>query len=370
MGHRVTASLADLLDELAATMLAVVGPQVTETEVQVVGRRNFNPTPPSIDIYPGDPFRDVLSAGFNEPGGELLLTVRARVSTVDNIGGQELLLRLMDDEDAIGVARDADGRPDAERPRLERLRGGKQRLPLLRGGRHRGRGAPRLRVAGARPEGALVTVATRRRVATVDLSAGCTRAHCLRMALGLKMQLDPDYSTRAALLSLEGVFHDYLPQHRTARKRAARAERAGYSFQVIDRHAYEGDIYAINTSAPERQGRRMSGAYRERPRYGPSPLVCPRHHVYTYGVLAEQGPLVAYLWLYRSGELALVSSILGHAEHLEAGVMYLLFLGMLQRQYRHGGTLFYNLWNSGTEGLRFFKTRLGLEEGNVEWALS
>ena len=53
-----TASLAELLDELAATMLAVVGPAVTETEVQVVGRRNFNPTPPSIDIYPGDPFRD------------------------------------------------------------------------------------------------------------------------------------------------------------------------------------------------------------------------------------------------------------------------------------------------------------------------
>ena len=85
-------------------MLAVVGPAVTETEVQVVGRRNFNPTPPSIDIYPGDPFRDTTTAGFTETGGELLLTVRARVSTVDNIGGQELLLRLMDDEDAIGVA--------------------------------------------------------------------------------------------------------------------------------------------------------------------------------------------------------------------------------------------------------------------------
>ena len=101
----MTASLADLLDELAATMLAVVGPAVTETEVQVVGRRNFNPTPPSIDIYPGDPFRETPGiAGFAETGGELLLTVRARVSTVDNIAGQDLLLRLMDDEDAISVA--------------------------------------------------------------------------------------------------------------------------------------------------------------------------------------------------------------------------------------------------------------------------
>ena len=100
-----SASLAELLDELANTMLAVVGPAVSETEVQVVGRRNFNPTPPSIDIYPGDPFRSTPdSAGFGETGGELLLTVRARVTTVDNIAGQDLLLRLMDDEDAISVA--------------------------------------------------------------------------------------------------------------------------------------------------------------------------------------------------------------------------------------------------------------------------
>ena len=51
-------SLADLMDEMADTLLAVVGPAVTETEVQVTGRLNPNPTPPSIDIYPGDPFRD------------------------------------------------------------------------------------------------------------------------------------------------------------------------------------------------------------------------------------------------------------------------------------------------------------------------
>lgn len=101
------ASLATILDELAATMSAVVGPAVSpEVEVQVTGRRNFNPTPPAIDIYPGDPFRDTptSSAGFGEIGGELLLTVRARVTTVDNPAGQDLLLRLMDDEDDISVA--------------------------------------------------------------------------------------------------------------------------------------------------------------------------------------------------------------------------------------------------------------------------
>lgn len=103
----MTTPLPELLDAMADTLLAVVGPAVSpEVEVQVVGRRNFNPTPPSIDIYPGDPFRDLTdgTAGFQEVGGALLLTVRARVTTVDNTAGQELLLRFMDDEDDISVA--------------------------------------------------------------------------------------------------------------------------------------------------------------------------------------------------------------------------------------------------------------------------
>ena len=70
------------------------------------GHRPPEPQPhtASIDIYPGDPFRDITTAGFRQVGGELLFTVRARVTTVDNVAGQNLLLRLMDDEDAISVA--------------------------------------------------------------------------------------------------------------------------------------------------------------------------------------------------------------------------------------------------------------------------
>ena len=190
------------------------------------------------------------------------------------------------------------------------------------------------------------------------------------MAGELKLQLDPDYQRRAALLEMLDSFEVYRSQRRTARRRAARAGRLDYRFGAIERSAYEGDIHRVNLSAPRRQGRPMSAGYRQRPSYGRIDFVCPRHHVYTYGVLDTRSTLVAYLWLYRCGELALVSSILGHAEHLENDVMYLLFLGMLERQFRFGGTVFYNRWDSGTEGLRFFKQRLGLKEGNVEWALS
>ncbi len=84
----------------------------------------------------------------------------------------------------------------------------------------------------------------------------------------------------------------------------------------------------------------------------------------------ETGYLVGYLTMIRCGELALVSQILGHAEHLEHEIMYQLFAGALSREVRADpfGVCVYNRHDSGTDGLRFFKERLGFEEAAVEWA--
>jgi hypothetical protein len=112
----------------------------------------------------------------------------------------------------------------------------------------------------------------------------------------------------------------------------------------------------------------MADAYNEPQSFGPNTMVCPQHHVYTYAILKDN-QLVAYMWLYRCGQLAMISSILGHADHLDSDVMYLLTSGMLEQQFTRGGTLFYNLWRSGTDGLRFFKERVGMSEGRVEWTL-
>lgn len=186
---------------------------------------------------------------------------------------------------------------------------------------------------------------------------------CVQMASDLEQQLNPAYKHGQSLLDLDG----WAPR-RTARKRAAHSERLGYRFSPIVRQTFTDDIYWINTSKEKRQGRPMTAGYHDRTVYGPNPVICSRHHVYTYGVLLK-ARLVAYLWLYRSGELALVSSILGHGQHLENDVMFLLFNGMCEDQKQLGGTVFYNRWDSGTDGLRFFKERLGLTEGDVRWTL-
>lgn len=179
------------------------------------------------------------------------------------------------------------------------------------------------------------------------------------------------YSYPASVMPLPLDIEAHLAEHRTFRKRAQRARNRGFGFSPIDRALYEDDVYAINTSAPERQGRPMSEGYQQPVRFGSlGPQPCDRHGIHTYGVL--QGlRLRAYTWIYRAGELVMVSSILGHAAYLADDIMYELMRGALATEAQYGpGVVFYNRHDSGTEGLRYFKEKLGLRPGRVDWRLS
>lgn len=198
--------------------------------------------------------------------------------------------------------------------------------------------------------------------------AECVHANeCDAFAMPLHQQLsNGNYDWPVSVLRLED-FDAYLASHRTARKRAQRARNLGFQFDRIERSEHVDDIYAINTSMPERQGRPMTATYRDRPSFEPLPhYPCPRHRIDTWGVFAGD-TLVAYLVLHLSGELVLVSQILGHADYLQSDVMYLLVVEALRR-LPLPATVFYNRHDSGTEGLRYFKTRLGFAPERVAWA--
>jgi hypothetical protein len=202
----------------------------------------------------------------------------------------------------------------------------------------------------------------------VSLQAGCDYDVCADFAFPLYNQLKRGYETCAVLPMPESV-EAWRREHRTARRRANRATNLGYLFHEIRREQYGHDIFLINTSLEERQGRPMSRGYREEQTFLPLPdYPCPLHAIRTYGVVSDRGTLVAYLWLYRSGELALVSSILGHGEHLANDVMYLLFQGVVGAEIPHGGYFVYNRADSGTDGLRYFKDKLGFLPMEVAWA--
>src|SRR5690348_9063100 len=96
----MTATLLEVAEAIRDKLDTVLA--ASPFTVQVDPYRNLNPTPPSIDIYPADPFTEQAAASFKDHG-EVIFTVRARIGTADNDAGQDFLLRLMDEHDVLSV---------------------------------------------------------------------------------------------------------------------------------------------------------------------------------------------------------------------------------------------------------------------------
>ena len=97
------AGLVEIMDEMA-NQIRAAAVAAGWPDVQVEPRMIPNPTPPSIDIYPGDTPRDRESAGMADYDDEgYFITVRARVSTSDIFAGQDLLLAFVDPTNPLSV---------------------------------------------------------------------------------------------------------------------------------------------------------------------------------------------------------------------------------------------------------------------------
>ena len=218
----------------------------------------------------------------------------------------------------------------------------------------------------ARPGGGccLVTVATATRV---SFELGCLPGCEERSGDLFDLMSSGKYDV-CAVMEIPESMEDWRLEHRTARKRVWRAERRGYEADVLHREFHADDIHAINTSKAHRQGRPMAHTYMQRQEFSPLPAYpCDRHAYRISGVFYDN-VAVAYLVMIRAGDLALVSQILGHADHEDNGVMFQLFAFALEREIAAGpGVVVYNRWDSGEPGLRDFKARLGFTESAVEW---
>lgn len=206
---------------------------------------------------------------------------------------------------------------------------------------------------------------------TIHLEGDCAHASCRALADRIHLQFNtPKLSRGVALMPVPGSRTAWEAEHRTARKRAWRAERLGYKFAEVDWGPMNDDRLEINRSKAIRQGRPMDEAYLKDTTFGPlKPYPCDRHRIHRFGIL-QGGRLRAYATLYRVGELAIVSTILGHGDHEPNGIMFLLGAGMVEHQAGSGGWFVYHRWDGGLDGLRFLKARLGFAEENVTWSLT
>jgi hypothetical protein len=145
-----------------------------------------------------------------------------------------------------------------------------------------------------------------------------------------------------------------------------KALRAGYLFEAIDPEAHRLAILEINQSASSRQGRRMDESYTT------DLIQYPKDNHNAYFGVFKENVMVAYLWVVKSGELAVLSRLLGHADHLSNGVMYLLITSYIEQElFKLHDVRFvmYDTFFGAGDGLKLFKTRCGFRPYKVKWLM-
>jgi hypothetical protein len=157
------------------------------------------------------------------------------------------------------------------------------------------------------------------------------------------------------------------------RQKIRRAVKMGYTFAPFDHNEHLDEVYEINTSMDVRQGKPMTDTYRNPPEaiesYGEQ--TCPRHRAEWVGVFKDD-KLCAYSQVIQCGEMMIFSKILGHGDHMGDGVMNLLVYEAAKLRHASSGTrvAVYYLQDSGTEGLQFFKRKMGFTGYLVHWELA
>jgi hypothetical protein len=169
-----------------------------------------------------------------------------------------------------------------------------------------------------------------------------------------------------ALLPLDDVADGeaYLASRRYARRRARRADRLGYSVALFNPAARRSELLAIHASLPERQGRPIDADYLDADatwETGPQ--------IDYLGVLKDD-VLLAYSRVQYAGEIAGLPRIMGHGDHLDNGVMFLLMAAIVDHTKSSrpdARYVMYDTFFGAPDGLRSFKTNLGFQPYYVRW---
>lgn len=138
--------------------------------------------------------------------------------------------------------------------------------------------------------------------------------------------------------------------------RARKALKHGYSARVIQPGEESRGIWEIVHSTEQRQGRPIVAMFGDRPPDYDFSAHQPTEDVafddICCGVFAPEGNLAAYLIGKRLGDHVQYEEIMGHAEHIQYDVMYLLhysFLEMCVANELPPQCLNYGSWYSGTD---------------------
>ena len=153
------------------------------------------------------------------------------------------------------------------------------------------------------------------------------------------------------------------------RRQIKLARKAGIVCRPIAPLDHIAEILAINESRPARQGQAIHPHYLDEARV--------RAFFATgadaMGAFDTAGVLRGYLTTRTCGQVVVLERVLGHADVLSTGMMYLLFstvVGQLTERRAAGSPgrwFMYDSFPGATPGMRAFKTVVGFRPYRVHW---
>lgn len=174
-----------------------------------------------------------------------------------------------------------------------------------------------------------------------------------------------------ALLRLPETHDEYLAgsAKELLRRKRKRALGRGFRFRPFVAGDHVEEIVAIGTSMELRQGQVMGRHYTDHVQVKAFAERFPN----LYGVFSAEGVLRAYAHPVDVGDAFYFNRILGHGDDLEDGVVWLLLSEVvghyIERRRAQGFPTWanYDTFWGASEGLRFFKRRVGFQPYRVEW---
>jgi len=177
----------------------------------------------------------------------------------------------------------------------------------------------------------------------------------------------------SAVLDISNGLDDYLSRFDSKQRydiMGKKAKARGYTARSIVPREHSAEIHAIIHSSDSRQGRDIAPLFNERPADYPfteyEGYTDANYQDICVGVFSASGDMVAYLLGKRVGHHVQYDEIMGHAEHLDNRIMFLLHYAFLEScvsQDTIPNCLNYGAWYSGANpfdpngGLNFWKRK-------------
>ena len=175
----------------------------------------------------------------------------------------------------------------------------------------------------------------------------------------------------AALMPLPDSMDDYLKSRTRMRRNRRKAIAAGFEFTAFHGPEHVDDMLAIHRSAPVRQGQPMHGAYLDE---ATVEGYAARARTLS-GIVDRTGVVRAYAHTEIQGELGSFQRLIGHADSLDDGVVYLLtsevirlFIDARQATGLPRWVMCGVLWGNSS-GLAYFKRRAGFKPYRASFTL-